>query len=140
MVREPQRNHLRAWREHRGLTQARLAEAVGTTGAVISLLESGDRGLSDKWLRKLAPVLGTRPGHLLELDPAEASSDIMDIWADIPEERRDQAREVLATFRAPAAAPAEPAAPRSPASASVAPSREGRPAPGRRRPPAARAD
>ena len=81
------------------MTQAKLAEAVGTTGAVISLLESGDRGLSDKWLRKLAPVLGTRPGHLLEVDPAETSNDILDIWADIPEERREQARDVLMAFR-----------------------------------------
>ena len=97
----PQKNHLRAWREHRGLTQAKLAEAVGTTGAVISLLESGDRGLSDKWLRKLAPVLGTRPGHLLEVDPSDVSTDVLDIWADIPEDRRDQALQVLQTFRTP---------------------------------------
>ncbi len=81
------------------MTQAKLAEAVGTTGAVISLLESGDRGLSDKWLRRLAPVLGARPGHLLELDPNEASSDILEIWEDIPEERREQARSILSTFR-----------------------------------------
>ena len=100
MVRSHERNYLRAWREHRHLTQAKLAEAVGTTGAVISLLESGERGLSDKWLRKLAPVLGTRPGHLLEVDPNAQDDDILDIWADIPEERRNQARDVLKTFRA----------------------------------------
>ncbi|HWE98349.1 MAG TPA: helix-turn-helix transcriptional regulator [Caulobacteraceae bacterium] len=99
MVRSKERNYLRAWREHRGLTQARLAEAVGTTGAVISLLESGERGLSDKWLRKLAPVLGTRPGHLLEVDPALLDDDIQEIWTDIPEDRRPQALEVLKTFR-----------------------------------------
>jgi transcriptional regulator with XRE-family HTH domain len=99
MVRSLDRNFLRAWREHRGMTQAKLAEAVGTTGAVISLLESGDRGLSDKWLRKLAPVLRTRPGHLLEVDPGTVGDDILDIWAEIPEERRDQARDVLRTFR-----------------------------------------
>lgn len=101
MTRTPQKNHLRAWREFRGLTQAKLAEAVGTTGAVISLLESGDRGLGDKWLRKLAPVLGTRPGHLLEVDPTDTSTDVLDVWADIPEERRDQALQVLQTFRTP---------------------------------------
>ena len=99
MVRVPQRNFLRAWREHRRMTQAKLAEAVGTSGAVISLLESGDRGLSDKWLRQLAPVLGTRPGHLLEVDPNDVSTDILDIWADIPEDRREQARDVLKAFR-----------------------------------------
>jgi transcriptional regulator with XRE-family HTH domain len=99
MVRSGIRNYLRAWREHRGLTQAKLAEAIGTTGAVISLLESGERGLSDKWLRKIAPVLGTRPGHLLEVDPEAVGDDILEIWAEIPEERRDQARDVLRTFR-----------------------------------------
>ena len=99
MVRSPERNFLRAWREHRGLTQAKLAEAVGTTGAVISLLESGDRGLGQKWLLRLAPVLGTRPGHLLQVDPADASNDILEIWADIPEDRRDQAKDVLRAFR-----------------------------------------
>jgi transcriptional regulator with XRE-family HTH domain len=122
MPKDPERNFLRAWREHRGFTQARLAEAIGTTGAVISLLEAGERRLSDKWLLRLAPVLGTRPGHLLEFDPADASSDILEIWADIPEESRDQARSVLETFRA-----------RSPGSWPVS----GRfpPVPARRRPP-----
>lgn len=100
MPKDPERNFLRAWREHRGLTQVVLAEAVGTSGAVISLLEAGERRLSDKWLRRIAPVLGTRPGHLLELDPADAPSDILEIWADIPEDRREQARDVLRTFRA----------------------------------------
>src|SRR5450432_1948361 len=94
-----ERSYLRAWREHRRMTQAKLAEAVGTTGAVISLLESGERGLSDKWLRKLAPVLGTRPGHLLEVDPSDVSNDILEIWSEIPEDRREQARDVLKAFR-----------------------------------------
>jgi transcriptional regulator with XRE-family HTH domain len=81
------------------MTQAKLAEAIGTTGAVISLLESGDRGLSDKWLRKLAPALDTRPGHLLEVDPNDVPTDVLDVWARIPEEGRKQAREVLKTFQ-----------------------------------------
>ncbi len=123
------------------MTQARLAEAVGTTGAVISLLESGDRGLSDKWLRLLAPVLGTRPGHLLEVDPADVSTDILDIWADIPEDRRQQARNVLATFRvadeteAPAPTVVENLAARRP---KVSP--KAQPAPAQRRRPGAKGD
>ncbi len=99
MARDRERNYLRAWRAFRHMTQAKLAEAIGTSGAVISLLESGDRGLSDKWLRKLAPVLGTRPGHLLEVDPNDVSNDVLDIWAEIPEDRREQARDVLRAFR-----------------------------------------
>jgi transcriptional regulator with XRE-family HTH domain len=100
MTRSHERNYLRAWREYRGLTQAKLAEAVDTTGAVISLLESGERGLSDKWLRKLAPVLGTRPGHLLEVDPHDVDNDLLEIWEQIPVESRPHARDVLKTFRA----------------------------------------
>ena len=100
MPKEPERNHLKAWREHRKMTQAKLAEAIGTTGAVISLLEAGERRLSDKWLLKIAPVLRTRPGHLLEFDPSEAENDILEIWAEIPGRSKDQALEVLKTFRA----------------------------------------
>ena len=96
-------NFLRAWREHRGLTQGQLAEMVGTTGSVISLLESGARGLGDKWLRKLAAALGTRTGHLLELSPDHADSDILEIWADVPVEDRAKARRILSAFRAPRA-------------------------------------
>lgn len=94
-------NFLRAWREHRGLTQGQLAEMVGTTGSVISLLESGARGLGDKWLRKLGLALGTRPGHLLELTPAHADNDILEIWADVPNEDRAKAKRILSAFRSP---------------------------------------
>ena len=89
---------LRAWREFRRLTQAELAERVGTTTAVISHLETEKRGLSAKWLYRLAPALGTKPGFLLDHDPTDLSSDVLEIWANIPEERRDQARQVLETF------------------------------------------
>jgi transcriptional regulator with XRE-family HTH domain len=99
MPRDPERNFLKAWREHRGMTQVKLAEAIGTSGAVISLLEAGERRLSDKWLRRIAPVLNTRPGHLLELDPADASNDILEIWSEIPEDQRERARDVLKAFR-----------------------------------------
>ena len=99
MPRNPERNFVRAWREHRGLTQARLAEAIGTTGAVISLIEAGERRLSDKWAFKIAPVLKVRPGHIFDTDPNALDSDILEIWTEIPEEHRAQAREVLKTFR-----------------------------------------
>ncbi len=45
-------NHLRAWREYRQLTQAQVAERVGTNSNMIGYLESGERGLTAKWLRK----------------------------------------------------------------------------------------
>jgi transcriptional regulator with XRE-family HTH domain len=94
-------NYLRAWREHRRMTQMELAFSIEppTTGAVISLLEMGQRKLSPKWLRKLAPVLNTTVGDLLERHPADAPTAILDVWAGIPDEHREQALKVLETFR-----------------------------------------
>jgi transcriptional regulator with XRE-family HTH domain len=74
-------NHLRAWREYRGLTQAQLGERVGTNSNMIGYLESGERGLSAKWLRKLADALDTTSGMILDHDPNDLDSDILEIWA-----------------------------------------------------------
>lgn len=82
-------NHLAAWREFRKLTQEQLAEKVDTTPSQISMLETGDRGLSTKWLRRLAPALGTTPGHLLDHDPTTIDNDVFDIWMEI--DKRDRA-------------------------------------------------
>lgn len=92
-------NHLRAWREFRFMTQEELADAVGTAGNVIGLLESGERGLSQKWLSKLAPALGTTPGHLLDHDPRDLATDILDTWAAIPTEDRPKALAILQAFK-----------------------------------------
>jgi len=91
-------HYLRQWREFRRLTQDQLAEKAGTSKGVVSLLESGDRRLSDKWLRRFAPVLKVQPGWLLDQDPESLSPDVLEIWAAIPEERHSQALEVLRTF------------------------------------------
>ena len=66
----------------------------------------GSAGLSDKWLRKLAPVLGTRPGHLLDVDPHDVNTDILEIWANTPESKRPQLLAVMNTFREDASPPA----------------------------------
>lgn len=99
-------HYLKQWREFRELTQEQLAEEVDTTKGVISLIESGDRGLSDKWARRLAPALRTRPGWLLDHDPNTLPSDILEVWSAIPKERQKQALKVLETFRALAKAKA----------------------------------
>lgn len=83
-------NHLRAWREYRGLSQMELAEKIGTTHQVIGYLERGRTQLSAKWLRKLAPALDTTPGHLLDHAPNELSTDIIEMWsmADLSEKQQ----------------------------------------------------
>lgn len=92
-------NYLQAWRKFRRITQDELAERVGTTKAVISLLESGQRPLSAKWLRKLAPALQTTPGHLLDHDPESLPTDMLALWADIDARDRPRALRVLESFR-----------------------------------------
>ena len=83
-------NHLRAWREHRKLSQGELADLVNTTQSQIAHLENGERALSAKWLRKLADALHTTPGHLLDHDPRALPSDIVEIWLDATAEQRRQ--------------------------------------------------
>ena len=73
-------NHLKAWREFRGLTQADLGEAVGTNANMIHYLETGERGLSAKWLRKLSKPLKISPGWLLDVDPMKVDGDILEIF------------------------------------------------------------
>lgn len=92
-------NHLKAWREFRRITQDELASRVGTSQNMIAYLESGERGLSAKWLRRLAPALNTSPGHLLDHDPNDLPSDIIEIWGAIEEREKPQALRVLQSFR-----------------------------------------
>lgn len=93
-----ERNFLGSWRKHRGLSQEELAEKVGTTKSVVSLLENERRPLSSTWLRKFAAVLDTQPGHLLDVDPTELDNDIIDIWTRLDRRDRKQAAKVLRTF------------------------------------------
>lgn len=88
-------NHLRAWRKFNKMTQQELADAVGTAKSVISDLERGVVQLNDKWLRRLAPVLKTQPGHLLDYDPDELDNDIIDIWSRIDRNERPRAAAIL---------------------------------------------
>lgn len=88
-------NNLRAWRKFNKMTQQELADAVGTAKSVISDLERGVVQLSDKWLRRLAPALKTQPGHILDYDPADLDSDIIDIWSRIDTVNKPQAVRIL---------------------------------------------
>ncbi len=65
MKRAQKRNYLGEWRKFREFTQEELATLAKTSKATISRLESGDRGLSQRWLETLAPVLDAKPADLL---------------------------------------------------------------------------
>lgn len=91
-------NYLRAWRLKRKKTQEELAKDVGTSPNMIQYLESGERGLSAKWLRRLSEPLNTTPGMLLETDPDNVDMEIHDLWAHKLD--RDQRRQLRAIAEA----------------------------------------
>jgi transcriptional regulator with XRE-family HTH domain len=93
-------NYLRAWREYMRMTQEELAALCTppTTGSVISLLEDGERGLSLKWLRRLAPALKTKPGFLAEFDPNNADTRTLDLISKLEPDQRRQVDRIIETF------------------------------------------
>lgn len=85
-------NHLRAWMRFRGVNGQQLADKLGgtTTPGMVSDLANSNRALSAKWLRRLADALNTTPGLLLDHDPYELPSDILDIWGKATDTQKRQ--------------------------------------------------
>ena len=91
----PYPNHIREWREFRHLTQDELADAVGCSKASIGHWENGVREVAPKWLYPIAKALSTSPGYLLDHDPNDLPTAILDVWAEIPTDDRPRALEML---------------------------------------------
>jgi transcriptional regulator with XRE-family HTH domain len=91
-------HYLREWRKHRKMTQQELADAINTSKSAVSDLERFNLQLSPKWLNRIAPVLKTQPGYILDHDPEHVPADVIDIWSRIPERDRDRAARVLREF------------------------------------------
>lgn len=83
-------NFLEAWRKRRQMTLEQLAGEIGTSASVIGYLESGERGLSAKWLRKLAPALGITPGLLLDHHPSNITDDMIEMWVGANSDEKRQ--------------------------------------------------
>lgn len=98
MMKQTPKNNLRAWREFRKLTQEELADKVGTSAAVISLLENGQRGLSASWLQRFAPHLDVPPGFLLDYRPGDLTTDMLQAWAAVPQGQKSQALAALRRY------------------------------------------
>jgi transcriptional regulator with XRE-family HTH domain len=67
--------HLKEWRLHRNLRQARLAEMMATSVSVISDQETGKKRLNDDWIDKWATAIGVRPIDLMR-PPGQADVDL----------------------------------------------------------------
>lgn len=75
-----------------------LATLAKTDKSVVSLIETGERGLSDRWAHRFAPILRCRPGNLFDYDPNKVPANVLDAWAEIPDESKPQAMTILETF------------------------------------------
>ncbi len=87
-------NHLRAWMQFRKVRGAKLAKELGITPGMVSDLANSNRALSAKWLRRIAPALSTTPGLLLDHDPYDLDSDIIQIWVAAGLRERKQIAEM----------------------------------------------
>lgn len=65
---------LRKIREARGLSQPALAKLAHTSQQQIDRLEKGQRALTLKWARRLAPLLGVQPHELEPVGDYEAAA------------------------------------------------------------------
>jgi transcriptional regulator with XRE-family HTH domain len=79
--------YLKQWREHRGLSQQRLAERIDTSKGYISDLERGKRRYNQDMLEMLADALNCEPADLLMRDPSDPSG-IWSVWDGIPKTER----------------------------------------------------
>ncbi len=78
----------------RKIKGAELAEALGITAGMVSDLANSKRALSAKWLRRLADALHTTPGLLLDHDPQDLDSDIIEMWVNASAAQRRQLKDV----------------------------------------------
>jgi transcriptional regulator with XRE-family HTH domain len=91
------KNRITEIRNERGLTVEELAAKAELSPSFVSLLARGKRNISLKNLEKLAAALDCRPETLIGAE-TEAITDIAALWAAIPPDRRELARQVLESF------------------------------------------
>lgn len=94
MGRERGPHYIAAWREHRKLTQAQLAELLNTTGATISRIEARKNGYTQAFLEACAEVLQCSPADLLR-GPPDEQDEIIRAVNKLSRSQRLQAMKLL---------------------------------------------
>ncbi len=82
------KTYIRAWRKHRGMTIAELADAVGISEGSLSRIETAKQGYKQEFLEKAAEVLGCTPAQLIATPPTEADAHADEIPENIKEATR----------------------------------------------------
>jgi transcriptional regulator with XRE-family HTH domain len=91
------KNRISELRKAKGIGLEELAERAGLSPGYVSLMASGARNISLKNLEKLATALECHPEELFTTR-SDGQNDILDIWASIPPDRRELAKQVLESF------------------------------------------
>ena len=100
MAKAPrQRVFIREWRKHRGYSQERLAEMVGTSKGYLSDLERGVRRYNQEILELLAEALRAEPAHLINVDPTQEENTIFSIYETLTPVQRRQAIAVIKAIK-----------------------------------------
>lgn len=71
-------NRIAALRKSSGLSQSKLAEAIGATLSMVGKLERGERELTTRWMLKISKALGCKPADLLHADNVFIEFGIVD--------------------------------------------------------------
>jgi transcriptional regulator with XRE-family HTH domain len=94
------KNRIAEVRRAKGMSLEEVAERAGLSPGYVSLMASGGRNISLKNLERLATALDCQPEDLIGTSTT-TNSDILDLWASIPPERRDLALTVLQSLTNP---------------------------------------
>lgn len=103
---------VRQWRKRAGLSQEQLAEKIGCSVALVSMVERGERQYDQEFLEGAARALGATPDMLLRIDPENAAFEeiAFDQLRRIPEADRAKVMAVIEAFEPAAKERAAPAA------------------------------
>lgn len=91
------KNRIAEIRNARGLSIEELAAKADMSPSYISRMSRGERNISLRNLEKLATALECSPEDLMGGE-LHVPTDIADIWAAIPVDRRELAKSVLESF------------------------------------------
>lgn len=93
------RHYLREWRQFRKMTLEDLAKEAGTTKGVISEIELSKKGLSLKWLYRLAPALKTSPGMIVDYHPEIVDHDALSAFLRLGEAEKQQVLKIIGVLQ-----------------------------------------